>query len=58
MKSEESDVSGDGSLLSRWSRSDLPLLHSGEVKSHLTVGEGLLVQVSSVPSDERRHVVA
>lgn len=37
---------------------DVPLLDSGEIKSHLTVGEGFLIQVSSVPSDECRHVIA
>ena len=37
---------------------DVPFLDSGEIKSHLTVGEGFLIQVSSVPSDECRHVIA
>lgn len=37
---------------------DIPLLDSGEIKSHLTVSEGFLVQVSPIPSDECRHVIA
>lgn len=37
---------------------DVPLLDSGEIKSHLTVSEGFLIHVSSIPSDECGHVVA
>lgn len=36
----------------------LPLLDSAKVESHLSVGEGLLVQIAAVASDERGHVVA
>lgn len=37
---------------------NVPFLDSGEIKSHLAVGEGFLIQVSSISSDECRHVIA
>lgn len=36
----------------------LPFLHSAKVESHLSVGEGLLVEIAAVAPDERGHVVA
>lgn len=36
----------------------LPFLDSGEVKSHLAVGEGFLIQVPCISPDECRHVIA
>lgn len=35
----------------------LPPLHLGEIHSHQSVGHGLLVQVTAVPSDEGWHVI-
>lgn len=57
---EPSSVTDSRERARRWERCSIhsPFLHSGEIESHLTVGEGLLVQVPAVPSDERRHVVA
>lgn len=37
---------------------NVPFLDSDKVERHLSVGEGLLVQVAAVTSDERGHVVA
>lgn len=36
----------------------LPSFDFGEIKGHLSVGDRLLVQVATVPPDERGHVVA
>lgn len=36
----------------------LPFFDSVKVKRHLSVGEGLLVQIAAVPSDKCGHVIA
>lgn len=38
--------------------SALPSFNFCEVEGDLSVGNGFLVQVPTIPSDERRHVVA
>lgn len=37
---------------------NLPFLDPAKVKRHLSVGEGLLVQIAAVASDKCGHVVA
>ena len=37
---------------------DIPFLDLGEVESHLAIGEGLLIQVAAVSSDEGRHIIS
>lgn len=36
----------------------LPFLDSDKVEGHLSVGEGLLIEIAAVASDKRGHVVA
>ena len=37
---------------------DIPFLDLGEVESHLAIGEGFLIQVAAVSSDEGRHIIS
>lgn len=43
-------------LIAYWE--NLPFLDPAKVKRHLSVGEGLLVQIAAVASDKSGHVVA
>lgn len=40
------------------SESSLPSFHFSEVKSDLSVGYSLLIQVAAIPPYERRHIIA